>query len=83
MSEINQELAGSNCFETDIKIIGEKSTNAQIVVLLSYIRHFLQTQTSGEITVNIGKNVNTNFFAFQVNNQEIPDILPKEEININ
>lgn len=72
-----------NSFETDIKLIGDKNTITQIVILLAYIRRYLQTNTSGDIHVSIGKNMKTDFFAMQVNDQEIKDINPSENVEIN
>ena len=77
----NNEL--SKHVETDIKIIGDKTTNTQIVMLLAYIRYFLQRKQSSEIKVNIGKHVNSDFFAIQVNDQEIPELIPKDSVDIN
>lgn len=79
--DIQQDL--SRHYETDIKIIGDKTAIMQIVVLLSYIRHFLQNNEQGNIDVSIGKNMNSSFFGLQVNEQEIPDIYPTETVEIN
>lgn len=72
-----------NPVETDIKLIGNQETIVQIVALLSYIRNLLNTSTEGEIKVSVGKNINSNFFAMSVNNQEIADLKAKNFIEIN
>lgn len=77
----NEELKDS--FETDIKLIGDKGPITQIIILLAYIRHYLQNNESGEIKITIGKKMKTDFFAMQVNDQEIPGIFPEESIEIN
>ena len=69
--------------ETDIKIIGDRSTNAQIVLLLACIRSYLQNKTSGEIKVTVGKHLASQFFAFTANDQEIQQIQPVKELEIN
>lgn len=72
-----------NPIETDIKLIGNQETIVQIVALLSYIRNLLNNSAEGDIKVSVGKNINSNYFAFSVNNQEIADLKAKTEININ
>lgn len=79
--DVQQDL--SRHYETDIKLIGDKATLTQIVVLLSYIRYYLQSGTSGDIKVSVGKNMESSFFGLQVNDQEIPNIYPRDNVEIN
>lgn len=79
--ENNEELKDS--FETDIKLIGDKAPITQIIILLAYIRHYLQNHESGDIKISVGKNMKSGFFAMQVNGQEIPEIFPQESLEIN
>ena len=72
-----------NPVETDVKLIGNQETIVQIVALLSYIRNLINTSTEGDIKISVGKNINSNYFAFSVNNQEIADLKAKTSININ
>ena len=84
--EIVPENTSPNIFnpiETDLKMVGNQTTIVQIIALLSYIRNIINTSSEGEIKVSIGKNVNSNFFAFSVNNQEVADLKAKESIEIN
>ena len=83
MDSSNLKEVYSSPVETDIKIIGDKSTVSQIVLLLAYIRAYLQSKEDGEIKVKIGKNMVSQFFAFQVNDQEIVQVKPKDELEIN
>lgn len=69
--------------ETDIKLIGTKNVNGQIVLLLAYIRNLLKNPRGGEIKISVGKNIRTDFFAFQVNDEQVPDILARETLDIN
>ena len=69
--------------ETDVKIIGDKITNVQIVYLLSYIRDILQNRQTAEVKLSIGKNRTSDFFAIQVNEQDIKQVCPVEEFEIN
>lgn len=69
--------------ETDIKLISNKSTNLQIVKLLAYITDVLKSGTEETITVNIGKNLKSDFFAIEVNGIELPQVKCKSSIDIN
>lgn len=69
--------------ETDIKLISNKSTNLQIVKLLAYITDVLKSGTEETITVNIGKNLKSDFFAIEVNGIELPQVKCKSRIDIN
>lgn len=73
----------SQHFEADIQMFGDKTTLTQIVLLLAYIRHHIQTKTPGDIKVSIGKHLETEAFNFSVNDEEIQQIVPQKEIEIN
>ena len=82
----DQQKTSPNIFnpvETDIKLVGNQETIVQIVALLSYIRNLINNSSEGEIKVLVGKNINSNYFAFSVNDQEIADLKAKTAININ
>lgn len=69
--------------ETDIKIIGNKNTITQIVILMAYIRHIIKSNKPSDILLKIGKNRSGDFFAIQVNDYEIDDINPTKTLEIN
>ena len=73
----------SQHFEADIQLFGDKTTLIQIVVLLSYLRYHIQNKIPGDIKVSVGKHVETEAFNFSVNEQEVPQIKPETEIEIN
>lgn len=73
----------SQHFEADIQMFGDKTTLTQIILLLAYIRHHIQTKTPGEIKVSVGKHLETEAFNFSVNDEEIQQIVPQKEIEIN
>lgn len=81
-SENNQEELKSSV-ETDIKLIGDVAPITQIIILLTYIRHHLKNNTPGDIHISIGKHMKSGFFGMQVNGQEISDIIPQENLEIN
>lgn len=83
-----EELLGkrpySQHFNANIEMFGDKITLTQIVMLLAYIRHHIQTRSSGEIKVSIGKHMNpTEAFTFTVNGEEIPQVIAMDELEIN
>ena len=73
----------SQHFEADIQLFGDKTTLTQIVFLLAYLRHYIQTKTPGEIKVSVGKHLETEAFNFSVNGEEIQQVVPQKEIEIN
>lgn len=83
ISSTSQGRPYSQHFEADIQMFGDKTTLTQIVLLLAYLRHHIQNKTPGEIKVSVGKHLETEAFNFSVNGEEIPQIMPQNEIEIN
>jgi len=72
-----------NKTETFIKLVGSQSTNTEIIALLAYIRNLINSGNSGEITVSVGKILANDVLNFDVNDQEIPDLIAQKTISIN
>lgn len=72
-----------NRTETFIKLVGSQSTNTEIIALLAYIRNLINSGNSGEITVSVGKILANDTLNFDVNDQEIPDLIAQKTISIN
>ena len=83
IQQIKKKRGYSQHFEADIKVFGEMTTITQIVVLLAYIRDMVQSKTSGDIKLSIGKNLETDVFSFTVNDQEIAHFKARNELEIN
>lgn len=81
--EIMDKRPYSQHFEADIQMFGDKTTLTQIVILLSYLRYHIQNKIPGDIKVSVGKHLETEAFNFSVNEQEVPQIKPETEIEIN
>ena len=82
--EILAKRPYSQHFNANVDMFGDKTTLTQIVILLSYIRQYVQSRTPGEIKVSIGKHLNpTEAFTFVVNGEEVPQAIPTKEIEIN
>ena len=77
------EIINKNLVETQIKILGDKTTISQVVQLLAYIRHAIKYNLSTNIDVQIGKYVMNTPFAMEVNGQEIQDLVTQNKAEIN
>ena len=80
---IEKKTIQSKLVESSIKVIGDKSTVCEVIQLLAYIRHAIKNKEQIKIEVNVGSKVNSDFFGFQVNEQEIKDYISQEYIEIN
>lgn len=78
-----KQFQENDLLEANIRMIGDATTIADIVKLIAYIRHAIQNKEQATITVDIGKNVNSDFFGFQVNQSEIRDYLTQSQVSIN
>lgn len=84
MQENNEKKTNqSKLVESNIKVIGDKSTVCEVVQLLAYIRYAIKNKQQIKIEVNVGSKVNSDFFGFQVNDQEIKDYIAQSYIEIN
>lgn len=79
----NNKRPYSQHFEADIRMFGDKTTLTQIVLLLAYIRYHIQSKMPGDIKISIGKHLETEAFSFSVNDQEVPQVIPEKELEIN
>ena len=82
-SQGNIDVINQNLVETNVRFLGDKTSISQVVQLLAYIRHALKYNDHIHIDVEIGKYVVNSPFAFDVNGQEIADLVPQKTININ
>lgn len=82
-NKIDMSGYNPNLVETHIKMIGDYSTNRQIIELLAYIRHAIKNNLQTDIKVKIGANIANGQFAFDVNGLEISDYITKNLIEIN
>lgn len=80
---IEKKTIQSKLVESSIKVIGDKSTVCEVIQLLAYIRYAIKNKQQIKIEVNVGSKVNSDFFGFQVNEQEIKDYISQEYIEIN
>ena len=78
-----QQAFKKDIADSDLTLIGDKSTICQVVQLLAYIRHAIQNNLQTEIKVKVGHKIANGTFMFAVNGLEIPDYRTQDEIEIN
>ena len=69
--------------EADVHMVGDRLVLAQIVQLLSYIRHAVKNNMKGAITLRFGQEVANAEFNFDANGFQVPDLIPQDEVQIN
>lgn len=73
-----------NLVEGNMKMVGDRYTIAQAVMLLSYIRHAIRTGKKTVIKVTVGnRKSDPSSFNFILNNDEVDDLIPVENFEIN
>ena len=82
MEELNNNFK-SNLTETNIRLLGDKTTLCQIVLLLSYIRHAIKNNKKTSLNVKICEKVADGQLLFDVNGLEIPDMIIQDSVEIN
>ena len=70
-------------FDVTIQLVGDKSTLTDIVFLLAYVRDMIVNKQSGEIRVNVGKHLDSEYFGFTVNGEPVAKIKAEKFIDIN
>lgn len=83
MEELNNNLKSNNLTETNIRLLGDKTTLCQIVLLLSYIRHAIKNNIKTSLNVKICEKVADGQLLFDVNGLEIPDMIIQDNVEIN
>lgn len=77
MQNERHDLSGFNDEPSDatIHMIGDKTLLCQVVLLLSYIRNAIKSNTQADIQVKVGSKVANGQLMFDVNGLEIPDMI--------
>lgn len=65
-----------------IKLLGDKLTLVQVVKLLAYVRHAVNSHQEVELKVKIGSHIADGQLMFDVNGFEVPDCITQDEIEI-
>lgn len=73
----------NNLVETDVHLMGDKTVVAQVVQLLSYIRHAVRNNLKTTIEVDIANTVANVPFMMSVNGMEVPDLVAVKKTKVN
>ena len=69
--------------ETNVRLVGDKTVVAQVVQLLSYIRHAVRNNLKTSIQVDINNTVANVPFMLDVNGLEVPDLVTVNKVQVN
>lgn len=73
----------SNLVETNVRLMGDKTVVAQVVQLLSYIRHAVRNNMNTTIEVDIANTVANVPLMMDVNGMEVPDLVTVKKVQVN
>ena len=73
----------NNLVETHVRLMGDKTVVAQVVQLLSYIRHAVRNNLKASIQVDINNTVANVPFMLDANGVEVPDLVTVSRAQVN
>lgn len=72
-----------NHFDVTVQMFGDKSTLTEVCFLIAYIRDMIMNGRSGDIKVEVGKHVSSDFFGFTVNGEPMAKVIAQPTISVN
>ena len=82
-NSVHTDAHFKNHFDVTIQMFGDKSTLTEICFLISFIRDMIMNGKSGNITVEVGKHIDSDFFGFTVNGEPMAKVKAEPTISIN
>ena len=83
-ARMEAQKKSDNLVDAEMRMVGDKYTISQVVMLMSYIRHAIRTGEKKDIKVSIGKKKSSpDSFNFVVNNSDVDDLIPMDVAEIN
>lgn len=82
-SQAQLDNYNNNLVETHVRLMGDKTVVAQVVQLLTYIRHALRNNLKTSIQVDIPITVANVPFMIDANGLEVPDLVTVNKVQIN
>ena len=82
-SQADLDNYNNNLVETNVRLVGDKTVIAQVVQLLSYIRHAVQNNMKTKIEVDIPCTVANVQFMMDVNGMVVPDLVTVDKVQVN
>ena len=77
------DVYNNSLADTTVHMIGNSTVIAQVIQLLAYIRHGIRNNMKADINVKLGCTVANVPFMFDVNGQEVPDMVLVDKTQIN
>ena len=82
-SQAEVDNYNNNLVETNVRLLGDKMIVAEVVQLLSYIRHDIRNNMKTTIEVDINNTVANAQFALDVNGMAVPDLVTVNKVQVN
>ena len=82
-SQADLDNYNNSLVDTNVHLIGDKTVVAQVVQLLSYIRHAVRNNMNTKIEVNVANTVANVQLMFDVNGMQVPDLVTVNKVQIN
>ena len=82
-SQAELDSYNNNLVETHVRLMGDKTIIAQVLQLLSYIRHAVRNNMKTTIEVEIPCTVANAQFMLDANGMQVPDLVTVEKVKIN
>lgn len=73
----------NNLVDTNIHLVGDSTTIAQVVQLVAYIRHALKNNMKTKIEVDLPNTVANVEFMMDVNGMQVPDLVTVKKTQVN
>lgn len=82
-SQAELDNYNNNLVETNVRLMGDKTVVAQVIQLLSYIRHAVRNNLKTTIEVDINNTVANVPFMLDANGLAVPDLVTVKKTAIN
>ena len=82
-SQADLDSYNNNLVETNVRLMGDKTIVAQLVQLLSYIRHAVRNNLKTTIEVDIANTVANTQLMMDVNGMQVPDLVTASKVQVN
>lgn len=82
-SQAELDNYNNNLVETNVRLVGDKTVVAQVVQLLTYIRHAVRNNMKTKIEVDIANTVANVPFMMDVNGMDVPDLVTVKKVQVN
>ena len=82
-SQAELDSYNNNLVDTNVHLMGDATVIAEVVQLLSYIRHALKNNMKTKIEVDLPNTAANVEFMMDVNGMQVPDLVTVSKTSIN